>query len=284
MTDEGPQFKKLSVLMPIYNERWTLSEIVQRVLRSPVPLEIELVAVDNCSRDGSWELLQRMAAEDGRIKPFRHPQNRGKGAAIRTAIEHLTGDVAVVQDADLEYDPDDYPLLLAPIVEGKADAVFGSRFTSHKRRVLFFWHFVVNNLLTLVSNVLNDLNLTDMETCYKVVRADILKHLRLKADTFTLEAGTDLPAGAVRAGYYEVPVSYTGRTYDEGKKIRRSDGIKALWQMFHSKFIDPQFTDHAGLYALTVLSKAGNVPPLAACQVEATWASACWRRGPASAT
>ena len=162
MQDRNAEFKKLSVLMPVYNERWTLREIVQRVLQSPVPMEIELLAVDDSSDDGSWELLQQLAAEDPRIKSFRHPRNRGKGAAIRTAIEHMTGDVAVVQDADLEYDPAEYPLLLAPILNGKADAVFGSRFTSHTRRVLFFWHAVVNELLTLVSNMLNDLNLTDL--------------------------------------------------------------------------------------------------------------------------
>jgi glycosyltransferase involved in cell wall biosynthesis len=242
--------------MPIYNERWTLSEIIQRVLRSPVSLEIELVAVDDCSSDGSWELLQQLAAEDARIKPIRHPQNRGKGAAIRTAIDQMTGDVAVVQDADLEYDPNEYPILLTPILEGKADAVFGSRFTGHSHRVLFFWHMVVNHILTLVSNMLNDLNLTDMETCYKMVRADILKRLRLEAETFTLEPELTCRLSQWGARIYEVPISYAGRTYDEGKKIRATDGIKAMWQMFYSKFLNPQFTNHSGFYVLTAVSKA----------------------------
>ena len=255
MDGRQPSFQKLSVLMPIYNERWTLDDIVRQTLGSPVPLEIELVAVDDCSSDGSWEVLQRLASQDPRIKAVRHPRNRGKGAAIRTAIEHMTGQVAVIQDADLEYDPREYPLLLAPILAGKADAVFGSRFTSHARRVLFFWHAVVNTGLTLISNMLNDLNLTDMETCYKMVRADILKRLRLQANSFTLEPELTCRLAQWRARIYEVPISYSGRTYDEGKKIRARDGVKALWQMLYSKFIDPQFTDHMGLYLLTSMSR-----------------------------
>ncbi len=252
--DRPPQ--TLSVLMPIYNERWTLREIVQRVLRAPLAMEIELVAVNDASQDGSWEVLQQLAAEDARIKAFRHPQNRGKGAAIRTAIQHMTGDVAVVQDADLEYDPHEFPLLLAPILEDKADAVFGSRFAGHSHRVLFFWHMVVNHMLTLVSNMLNDLNLTDMETCYKMVRADILRNLRLSAETFTLEPELTCRLAQWRARIYEVPISYAGRTYDEGKKIRASDGVKAMWQMFYSKLIDPQFTDRLELQMLTSMSRA----------------------------
>jgi SAM-dependent methyltransferase len=258
MDGSEQQFKKLSVLMPIYNERWTLREIVQRTLRSPIAMEIELVAVDDCSRDGSWELLQQLATEDARIKAIRHPQNRGKGSAIRTAIEHMTGDVAIIQDADLEYDPHEYPLLLAPILDGNADAVFGSRFTSHARRVLFFWHAVINTVLTLVSNMLTDLNLTDMETCYKMVRSDILKRLRLQAKTFTLEPELTCRLAQSRARIYEVPISYAGRTYDEGKKIGAMDGIKAMWQLFHSIFVDPRFTDHVGLYMQTSMAKAAR--------------------------
>jgi glycosyltransferase involved in cell wall biosynthesis len=255
MAGTDSSIKKLSVLMPIYNERWTLEDIVQRTLQSPISLEIELVAVDDCSRDGSWELLQRLAAQDSRIKPIRHAKNQGKGVAIRTARQHMTGDVAVIQDADLEYNPAEYPLLLAPILEGKADAVFGSRFTGHTRRVLFFWHYVVNSILTLISNMFTDLNLTDMETCYKMVRTDILKRLRLNADTFTLEPEITCRLSQWRARIYEVPISYAGRTYDEGKKIGAMDGVKALWQLIYSKFIDPQFTDHLGLYLLTSASR-----------------------------
>jgi glycosyltransferase involved in cell wall biosynthesis len=252
------QFRTLSVLMPIYNERRTLREIVGRVLRSPISLEIELVAVDDASDDGSWELLEQLAAEDARVRPVRHPRRRGKGAAVRTAIERMTGDVAVVQDADLEYNPNEYPLLLAPILEGKADAVFGSRFTSHSRRVLFFWHAVANNLLTLVSNALNDLNLTDMETCYKMVRTDILRRLRLRANSFAIEPELTCRLAQWRARIYEVPISYDGRTYDEGKKIRALDGIKALWQLFYTKFIDRRFTNDAERLAGRGARRAGK--------------------------
>jgi len=157
--EETTTLEKLSVLMPIYNERWTLREIVTRVLSIDVSLEIELVAVDDNSDDGSWELLQELAEEDARILAIRHPENRGKGAAIRTAIDQMTGDVAVIQDADLEYDPNELPSMLEPILQNKADAVFGSRFVGHTRRILFFWHSLLNRGLTLICNMLNDLNL-----------------------------------------------------------------------------------------------------------------------------
>jgi glycosyltransferase involved in cell wall biosynthesis len=248
--------RKLSVLMPIYNERWTLATIVRRVLASPVELQIELVAVDDGSTDGSRELIYQLAQEDERIKIVFHPTNRGKGAAIRTAIAHMTGDVAVIQDADLEYDPAEYPLLLAPILAGDADAVFGSRFVGHSRRVLFFWHSLMNRGLTCLANLLNNLNLTDMETCYKMVRADVLKRLRLKSHTFTLEPEITCRLAQWGARIYEVPVSYRGRTYHEGKKIRAIDGLKALWEMFRCKFLDPQFTDHSGYYTLASVARA----------------------------
>ena len=256
--DAKTTFRKLSVLMPIFNERWTLAKIVSRVFNSPVPLEIELIAVDDASTDGSGELIEQMAAADPRIRVFRHTVNRGKGAAIRTAIEHLTGDVVVIQDADLEYDPSDYPALLRPILEDNADAVFGSRFRGHTCRVLFFWHSLLNKALTLCSNMLNDLTLTDMETCYKMVRADVLKQLRLRSDTFTLEPELTCRLAQWGARIYEVPVSYFGRTYQEGKKIRAVDGLKAIWAMFHRKFFDPQFTNHSGYYILSSVARARN--------------------------
>jgi glycosyltransferase involved in cell wall biosynthesis len=248
--------RRLSVLMPVYNERWTLAAIVERVLAAPVPLEIELVAVDDGSTDGSRELIARLAQRDLRIKALLHERNRGKGAAIRTAIAHMTGDVAVIQDADLEYDPAEYPSLLAPILSGDADAVFGSRFVGPSRRVLYFWHSLANRFLTLVSNVLNNLNLTDMETCYKAVRADVLRRLRLTSDTFTIEPELTCRLAQWGARIFEVPISYRGRTYHEGKKIRAVDGLKALAEMFRCRFLDTQFTDHGGFYVLSAVARA----------------------------
>jgi glycosyltransferase involved in cell wall biosynthesis len=250
--------RKLSVLMPIYNERWTLKEIIGRVLDAPVPLEIELIAVDDGSSDGSWELLTELAENEPRIVAVQHETNRGKGAAIRTAIDLVSGDIAVIQDADLEYDPADYALLLEPILSGKADAVFGSRFAGHSRRVLFFWHSLVNRALTTMCNLLNNLNLTDMETCYKMVRTDVLKQLRLTSNTFTLEPELTSRLAQWGARIYEVPISYDGRTYAEGKKIGARDGVKAIAQMLRCKFWDTQFTDHSGFYILSSVSRASG--------------------------
>lgn len=255
VSDQRP-LRKLSVLMPVYNERWTLEEIVRRVLRAPLSLEIELIAVDDGSSDGSWEVLAALAQLDRRVKAYRHRRNRGKGAAVRTAMRHMTGDVAVIQDADLEYDPREYPQLLEPIRQGLADAVYGSRFVGHPRRVLLFWHSVANKALTLASNVLNDLTLTDMETCYKMVRADVLKQLRLSSSTFTFEPELTCRLAQWGARIYEVPISYAGRTFQEGKKIRPVDGIKALWEMFRCRFLDTQFTSHSGFYTLRSVSRA----------------------------
>lgn len=253
---EISQYRKLSVLMPVYNERWTLRAIVDRVLASPVPLEIELVIVDDCSADGSWELIQDLAAGECRIKAIRHAQNAGKGSAIRAAISQMTGDIAVVQDADLEYDPQEFPALVAPILEGKADAVFGSRYAGTTRRVPHFWHTQVNRFLTLVCNVLNGLLLTDMETCYKVVRADILRQLHLKSKTFTLEPELTARLAQWGARIYEVPISYAGRSQLEGKKIRPIDGLKAIGEMLRCRFIDRQFTTHSTLGTLKACDQA----------------------------
>ena len=183
----GDRALRLSVLMPVYNEARTLRTIVARVLESDAA-EIELICVDDCSSDHSLEILEDLAARDERIRVVAQPVNMGKGKAIRTAIEHMTGDIGIIQDADLEYDPEEYAKVIAPIVDGKADAVYGSRFAaSEVRRVLFFWHALGNRLLTAFSNMANDLNLTDMETCYKAVRGDVLKRLRLTSDRFGLE-------------------------------------------------------------------------------------------------
>jgi hypothetical protein len=208
------------------------------VLSSPIPLEIELLIVDDCSTDGSWDLIVELAQNDRRIKAIRHGTNAGKGSAIRTAIKHMTGDVAVVQDADLEYDPHEFPALLAPILDGKADAVFGSRYASPTRRVPRYWHTQVNQALTLCSNLLTGLALTDMETCYKVVRADILRQLRLASASFTFEPELTSRLAQWGARIYEVPISYAGRGFDEGKKIRPFDGLKAIGQLLYCRFID----------------------------------------------
>ncbi|MGI9470145.1 MAG: glycosyltransferase family 2 protein [Rubripirellula sp.] len=231
-------FRKLSVLIPVYNEQKTLVEIIDRVLAVSIPLELEIVAVDDGSSDGSWELLQTLANRHPALVAIQHSENRGKGAAIRTAIEHVTGEIAVIQDADLEYSPEDYGKLLSPILHQNADATFGSRYCGESRKVLPFWHSMVNYTLTLFSNMLNNLTLTDMETCYKMVRSDLLQRLHLTSNTFTLEP--ELTARLAQAGarIYEVPVSYEGRNYSEGKKIGVSDGIKAIGQMLRCRFWD----------------------------------------------
>ena len=238
----------LSVLMPVYNESRTLRTIVQRVLASPVDCEIELVCVDDCSRDNSLEILHELATRDGRIKVIAQPVNMGKGKAIRTAIDNMTGDIGIIQDADLEYDPEDYQRVIRPLLDGKADAVFGSRFASSEvRRVLFFWHALGNRVLTMFSNMANDLNLTDMETCYKAVRGDVLKRLRLTSDRFGLEPELTARLAQWGARIYEVPISYHGRTYAEGKNIGWRDGVEAIWLIFKFRFLDTRATDEASV-------------------------------------
>ena len=248
--------KRLSVLVPVFNERWTLEELLERVLDSPVDLELEVVVVDDGSTDGSWEILQSMARREPRIHAVRHAKNLGKGAAIQTALKQITGDVAVIQDADLEYDPRDLPRLLQPILDGKADAVFGSRFTGSPRRVLMFWHALANRFLTLTSNILNDLNLTDMETCYKAVRVDVLKQLSLRCQTFTIEPELTCRLAQWGARIFEVPISYSGRTYQDDKKVSPIDGFKAIGAMLRCRLWDTRFTDHTGMYVLKSMSRA----------------------------
>jgi len=251
------KYKLLSVLMPAYNESRTLRSIVARVLASDVPMDIELIIVDDASKDKTESIARELAASDPRIKYIRQPFNQGKGAAIHTAIANMTGDIAIVQDADLEYDPNDFAALVAPILEGKADAVFGSRFASgQQRRAMLFWHGMANKMLTLATNVLNDINLTDMETCYKAIRADILKQIPLKSKRFGFEPELTTRLCQWNIRIYEVPVSYHGRTFAEGKKIGWKDGISALWQLIKYRFINTQFTTHEGYYILQSVRRA----------------------------
>lgn len=243
--------------MPVYNEARTLKTILARVLASPVDLPIEVICVDDGSRDKSVEILEAAAAADPRIRVFQQPVNKGKGAAIRRAIAEMRGDVAIIQDSDLEYDPNDYPALLAPIVQGHADAVFGSRFASaSQRKVLLYWHGVANKFLTWLTNVLNDINLTDMETCYKAVRADILRQTPLHSDRFGIEPELTTRLSQWNVRLYEVPVSYHGRTAAEGKNIGWKDAVSAVWCLLKYRFIDDRFTTHDGYYVLQSMRRA----------------------------
>jgi len=227
----------LSVVIPVYNERATVEDLLRRVREVQVPLEV--IVVDDGSTDGTRDVLPRL---EGTLidKLVMHEKNAGKGAALRTGFAHATGDVVVVQDADLEYDPLELPLLLRPILSGKADAVYGSRFLGGPHRVLFFWHSVGNRVLTLLSNMFTDVNLTDMETCYKMVRADLLKGVPLRADRFGFEPEVTARLAQARARIYELPISYHGRSYAEGKKINWKDGVAALWYIFRSNFLAPR--------------------------------------------
>ncbi len=219
---------KISVVMPCYNERATLAAIVARVLAQP--FDLELVVVDDGSTDGSRELLQELAAGDARVRAVFQPVNRGKGAALHRGFAEATGDVVVVQDADLEYDPADYAGLLAPILDGRADVVYGSRFLHGPRRVLYYWHSVANHLLTTLSNVVSNLNLTDMETCYKAFRREVLAQVTLREERFGFEPEVTVKVSRVPGvRIWEVPISYAGRTYAEGKKIGLKDAVRAVW-------------------------------------------------------
>jgi glycosyltransferase involved in cell wall biosynthesis len=232
-----PKLRKLSVVVPVYNERNTLVEILRRMRAVELPdnVEREIIVVDDGSTDGTRDVLKQLG--DSTVRVIMHPQNRGKGAAVRTGFAACTGDYVLVQDADLEYDPEDWPRLLRPIIRGRARVVYGSRFTGERRNMLFL-HWVGNRFLSLVTNVLYNTTLSDMETCYKVIDRNLVNELTLHADEFDIEP--EITAKILRRGIriYEVPISYAGREFDEGKKITWRDGFSALWTLVKYRFTD----------------------------------------------
>jgi glycosyltransferase involved in cell wall biosynthesis len=230
---------RLSVLVPVYNEVATVRVLLERVRAVRFPKEI--IVVDDCSKDGTRAVLEEFQRNtpdtpDNKLVLVMQEENQGKGAAIRTAAQHATGDIVIIQDADLEYDPRDYPLLLEPILEGNADVVFGNRFHGGPHRVLYFWHYTANKALTLITNLLTGLNLSDMEVGYKVFRADVLRRLRLTAERFGIEPELTIKTAKLGVRIYEVPIRYHGRTYAEGKKITWRDGAAALYHIVRYRF------------------------------------------------
>ena len=229
---------QLSIIIPVFNERDTVEEILTRV--AAVDLDKEIIVVDDGSTDGSREILEdlKKSSKLRYFKLFSHDQNQGKGAALRTGIAQARGEFILIQDADLEYDPKDYPLLLFPLLDGRADVVYGSRFLGGPHRVFYFWHYVGNRFLTLLSNILTNLNLSDMETCYKVFRRQVFDHIQIRSNRFEFEP--EITAKVARKGYriYETPISYSGRSYAEGKKITWVDGVRSVWAVFRFRFFD----------------------------------------------
>jgi glycosyltransferase involved in cell wall biosynthesis len=227
-------YRKLSVIVPVFNERTTVVEIMRRMRAVELPIDREIVIVDDGSSDGTQQVLNQLG--DSTVKVVKHPANRGKGAAIRTALEHVTGDLVLIQDADLEYDPEDWPKLLAPIFRGKATVVYGSRFTGERRNMLFL-HWMGNRMLSLTTNLLYNTTLSDMETCYKLFDRRVLDGVTIRSDRFDFEP--EITAKVLRQGVriYEVPISYTGREFDEGKKITWRDGFAALYALVKFRFV-----------------------------------------------
>jgi glycosyltransferase involved in cell wall biosynthesis len=251
----NPDNVRLSVVVPVFNEAATVRQSIERIYTAGVAVEI--VAVDDGSVDGTRAVLEGLRGNELVHVLVAHDKNRGKGAAVRTGIQHCTGDLIVIQDADLEYDPRDLQRLMEPILDGRADAVLGSRFLGETHRVLYFWHRLGNGVLTLFSNALTDLNLTDMETCYKMVRADLMKSLPLRARRFGIEPELVARLAQARARIYEVPISYSGRTYAEGKKIQWKDGVAALWHILRFNLLPPR----APVYTPPASSIAAAGPP-----------------------
>lgn len=228
MEQDKDRFGRLSIVIPVYNEAKTLNALLDRVREVALEVEKEIVLVDDCSTDGTRDLIR--ALDDSRIKKVFHEKNQGKGAALRTGFAAASGDIVIIQDADLEYDPEEYPKLLAPILAGKADVVYGSRFQGGEpHRVLYFWHFVGNKLLTLVSNMFTNINLTDMETCYKVFRKPVLDRITICENRFGFEPEITAKVAKQKCRIFEVGISYSGRSYEEGKKIGWRDGVRAIW-------------------------------------------------------
>ena len=227
----------LTVLIPVYNEAATVARVIEEVQGAPVTVSREIVLVDDASTDGTREIVEKLVAANGdALRLVRHAENRGKGAAVRTGIAEARGEIVLIQDADLEYDPRDYPVLLEPILEGHADVVFGNRFHGGPHRVLYFWHTVANRSLTLITNMLTGMNLSDMEVGYKVFRAETLGRLRLTAERFGIEPELVIKVAKLGCRVYEVPIRYHGRTYEEGKKITWRDGVAALYHILRYRF------------------------------------------------
>jgi glycosyltransferase involved in cell wall biosynthesis len=229
---------KLSVVIPVYNEAATIRDIVKLVMEADTAIEKELILVDDCSKDGTREVLKQLGTEHPEWRVLFHEKNQGKGAALRTGFAAATGDIVIIQDADMEYDPKEYPLLLGPILAGRADVVFGSRFLGGgPHRVCYFWHYMGNRLLTTFSNMMTNLNLTDMEVCYKVFRREVLQGIVIQEERFGFEVEITAKVAHGKWRIYEVPISYYGRSYEEGKKITWRDGFRALWCIFKYRFV-----------------------------------------------
>lgn len=227
---------KISIIIPVFNEKKSIEEIIKRVQAVDVGLEKEIIIVDDCSQDGTRQILEKLNYPN--MKLFFHSKNKGKGAALQTGFSKAEGDIILIQDADLEYDPKEYHKLLVPILDGRADVVYGSRFLGGPHRVLFFWHYVGNKILTMLSNMTSNLNLTDMETCYKVFKKEILNKIKIKSKRFGFEPEVTIKFAKLKCRIYEVPISYSGRDYSEGKKIGWKDGIAAIFHIIRYKFFD----------------------------------------------